>query len=100
MSSHSLRIQTGRYGQNRIPRNERLCLCCGSCDIEDEYHFICICSKFETSRRKYLKKYYYTRPSVYKFTELMKSSNKTVLRNLSLYVKEAFKTRLSLHMNV
>ena len=25
VSSHSLRIQTGRYGNDRLPRNERIC---------------------------------------------------------------------------
>ena len=25
MSAHTLRVQTGRYGQNRIPRSERYC---------------------------------------------------------------------------
>ena len=26
VSSHSLRIQTGRYGIDRLPRNERICV--------------------------------------------------------------------------
>ena len=43
LSSHSLRIQTGRYGRNKIPRNERICQCCNTNDIEDVFHFICIC---------------------------------------------------------
>jgi len=33
ISSHSLRIQTGRYEKNRIDRNERYCMYCGSRDI-------------------------------------------------------------------
>ncbi|XP_052255506.1 uncharacterized protein LOC127861165 [Dreissena polymorpha] len=55
ISVHSLRIQTGRYGRNNIPRNERYCVCCNSRDIEDEFHFVCICPCFSVLRQKYLK---------------------------------------------
>ena len=40
LSSHKLRIETGRYGRNRIDRNERLCQICNCGDIEDELSFI------------------------------------------------------------
>ena len=39
VSSHTLRIQTGRYGRNRIDRNERLCIYCENRQIDDEYHY-------------------------------------------------------------
>jgi hypothetical protein len=39
LSAHPLLIQSGRYGSNRIPRNERFCIYCSLHDIEDEYHF-------------------------------------------------------------
>ncbi len=97
-SSHSLRIQTGRYAQNRLARNERVCLYCDSGDIEDEFHFICVCRCFDDLRKQYLKKYYINRPSMFKFTELMKCSSKTVLRNLCKYVKEALSIRHSQNM--
>ena len=38
VSAHPLRIQTGRYAHNNIPRNESYCLCCNDLDLEDEYH--------------------------------------------------------------
>jgi len=38
VSSHSLRIQTGRYGNDRLPRNERICVYCDLNDIDDELH--------------------------------------------------------------
>ena len=43
----------------------------------------------------YLKKYYFRRPSVYKFVELFKSTNKYNVKNLCKYVYEAFKFRLT-----
>jgi hypothetical protein len=39
MSTHTLRVQTGIYGQNIIPRSERYCLCCNALDLEDKYNF-------------------------------------------------------------
>ena len=54
ISSHSLRIQTDRYEKNKIPRNERYCMYCGSCNIEDTYHFICSCPFYATLRRRYI----------------------------------------------
>ena len=35
-SGHILRIEKGRYGQQRL---ERCCQVCGSGDVEDEFHF-------------------------------------------------------------
>lgn len=98
VSSHSLRIQTGRFARNRIERNERVCLCCGSGDVEDEFHFICVCPRFNDQRKKYLKKYYFQRPSMFKFLELLKSTNKTVLFKLATYIKDALDIRRSLNV--
>ena len=58
ISAHELRIQTGRFGQNRLPRNERYCLCCKNNDVEDEYHFILKCPCFLDIRKKFIKKYF------------------------------------------
>jgi len=54
LSVHPLRIQTGRYGRNRIARDQRYCLFCNSHDIEDEYHFMLICPFLEEIRKKYM----------------------------------------------
>ena len=93
LASHKLRIETGRYGQNRTERHQRLCTICNRQDIEDEYHLIMICEKYQTLRLKYIKPYYYRNPSVYKFIELMSSNNTTVLKALSNYVYEALALR-------
>ena len=39
-SGHILRIETGRYDQQRLERFERCCQVCGSGDVEDEFHFV------------------------------------------------------------
>ena len=49
--------------------NQRYCLCCNSNDIEDEFHFVCVCPSFNDIRKKYIKKFYYIRPSVFKYLQ-------------------------------
>ena len=93
MASHQLRIVTGRYGNNRIERNQRLCNICNSGEIEDEYHFLIICDAYKDIRVKYLKKYYYTKPSVMKFVQLVNSNKTTVVYKLCKFLYEAFECR-------
>ena len=44
MSSHQLRIETGR--DEKIPRDERICYSCTSNKIEDESHFLLECKAY------------------------------------------------------
>ena len=96
LAAHQLRIVTGRYSQNRIDRSLRLCTLCNNSHTEDEYHFITICSAYSQLREKYIRPYYYRRPSVYKFTLLMRSTNSTILKKLGKFVYEAFSLRNTL----
>lgn len=96
LSAHPLLIQSGRNGSNRIPRNERFCIYCSLHDIEDEeYHFVLVCTCYNDLRKKYIQKFYYVRPSMYKFLELLNSDNKIILRNLACYIREALAMRIS-----
>jgi len=46
-----LRIQTGRYARNNVPREQRYFLCCNSiANIEDEFHVVVICSCYTALR--------------------------------------------------
>jgi len=76
ISAHSLRIHTGRFGVNRLPKHERLFLNYNLQDVEDVYHFVFICPKYRTIRLKYINRYYYVRPSVYKFYDLLSRNDK------------------------
>ena len=49
LSSHDLRIETGRWC--RIPRERRLCKCL--CDIQTEERVLLFCMKTELTRQKY-----------------------------------------------
>jgi len=98
ISSHSLRIQTGRYEKNKIARNERYCMYCGSRDIEDTYHFTCICPCYSTLRSRYIEMFYFLRPSVLKFNLLMGSTNKRTLINLAKYINCSLDIRKSIQI--
>ncbi|XP_053375235.1 uncharacterized protein LOC128547230 [Mercenaria mercenaria] len=99
-SSHQLRIESGRYGANRVEHNQRYCLLCNSGDIEDEYHFIIKCPVYDTIRKLYIKPYYYRRPSVYKFTQLMHNTQRSALLKLSKFIYNAFILRKGLSVAI
>ena len=92
LSSHPLLIETGCY--TGIPRAERICGHCDSRDIEDEYHFVLICSKYGALRNTYIPRYFIRNPSVHKFIELLNSSNTRTLNNLAIFTIKALKLRL------
>ena len=92
LSSHNLEIERGRY-QN-IPREERFCKFCTSNVIENEYHFLLVCPLYRSLRRKYLKHYYCRWPTVNKFDNIMSTSNKNEILNLSKYIYFANKLRI------
>ena len=72
-SSHSLRIQTETFSCHTVPRNERICLVCNIGEIEDEFQFILECPQYDSIRKKYIRKCFYLRPNMIKFTELFNS---------------------------
>ena len=91
LSSHNLCIETGRY--HGIDRNNRLCVMCDLQLLEDESHFILQCNKYTDLRKKYIKKYYWSRPSAYKLVQLFSVENTHELCNLGKYIYYAFKIR-------
>ena len=96
LSSHNLKIETGRYKQERIERSMRKCQLCNHQDIKDEYHFLLICPVYSDIRKKYISRSSFVRPSVYKFVCLMGSSDTLVLNKGARYLVESFKVRKSL----
>ena len=86
LSSHPLRIETGRHGQQRIDRNERKCQICNSNDLEDEYHFVLICLVYTELRFEYIPVYCRRNPSVFKFVQLMSTLKPELIKNLSLCI--------------
>ena len=92
-SAHSLRIQTGRFSNNRTPRNERVYLLCNMNEVEDEFHFMFICPKYSILRRKYIDNYYFRSPSMYKLVELFIKQEKRIILNVAHYIESALSVR-------
>lgn len=96
MSSHNLSIESGRH--RNILRNNRICEFCRS-EIEDEYHFVLICPRYQQLRVKYIKMYYWKKPSMYKFIQLLCVNNVKELCNLGKFLHHAFELRNDWYIN-
>ena len=88
-----------RYQRNAslyisIPREDRKCITCNK--IEDEYHFMIECNLYSDLRKRYISKYYWSNPSMYKLKQLFECTNVSKLRNLCTYVMKAFQLRYGL----
>ena len=94
---HSLMSETGSWQRPKIVFNERLCESFNV--IEDEFHFVFECKKYDVLRTKYLKRFYMESPSMFKFINMFSSSCR-VLTNFAIYVKKAFAQRKTSVANV
>ena len=52
ISSHKLRIETGRYENPCIPASDRICQNCDLLEVENEIHFCLRCKLFIKERTK------------------------------------------------
>ena len=74
VSSHRLEIEKGRWKTPPVPYNNRLFNICQS--LDDEFHFLFKCQLLQDLQVKYIKRYYYTRPSMNKLLPLLSNENK------------------------
>ena len=73
--SHRLEVETGRWARpTAIPFEERRCTSCHS--LEDEFHFVLECSRYNDLRTIDIPSYYRRRPNMLKLVELFQSENK------------------------
>ena len=91
LSSHKFLVERGRWVKPKVPYNERRCTLCNNPDVQDEFHITLCCAKFNSLREKYIKPYYYRRPSMQKFVELMNTDNRRDLYRLMVFLKLTFK---------
>ena len=84
-SNHKLPVETGRW--ENVPLDEKKCQSCTKTDIGDEFHYLLCCKVFEPERKRLLKPYFYTRPNMLKFKDLLCSDNMAILNKLSEFVK-------------
>jgi hypothetical protein len=77
LSSYKLQIECGRY--TKTVKTERTCPVCQSSIIEDEYHYIHVCPLYSELRLKYIKSYYFVRPSMWKLILLLSNTSQTTM---------------------
>ena len=84
-SNYRLPIETRRW--ENIPINERKCTICDKNDLGDNFYCLFICLYFTNDRIDLLKPYYYRRPYIIKYKDLLSSKNKNILLKLSKFVQ-------------
>jgi hypothetical protein len=91
ISSHNLHIETGRY--TGVDRHLRVCAKCNMSVIENEYHFLLVCPYYSDLRSTHLPRYYCHWPNLYKFVNLLNTTNVKLLINLAKFVYFSFQRR-------
>ena len=98
ISSHNLRIETGRYDQRKIKPEDRLCIYCRSQAVEDEQHFLLQCPLYDNERRLMLETVNTMIPMFHllpneKFSAVMQSKTPEVMKALGNYIFTCLKKR-------
>ena len=84
MSNHKFPFETGRW--NNIQLDDRKCVLCAKNSKGDEFHYLLECSFFSNDRKKCLCSYYYSRPNVPKFKQLLSLADEQQLTKLTIFV--------------
>ena len=71
LSSHLFLIERGRWGTKKLKLEERKCEICNV--LEDEYHCLIECVRFERERRGLLPPVLVNRPSMFEFVKFLKN---------------------------
>ena len=69
-------------------------------DIEDEFHFVCKCTKYTMLRNAFFPKYYSRNPSMHIFMELLNSDKLKTLKHLAIFIIKALELRLKTDNNI
>ena len=81
--NHHMPHLIGRYAKSSI--DDRKCKICQLNEVGDEFHYLFNCTFFSAQRARYMMRYYYTRPNMYKMTQLFESSDFTEMLNLAKF---------------
>ena len=89
--AHKLAIEGGRY--IIIPRNQRVCSICDSCELEDEEHFLLKCSLYNQLRQVFgskIKNIQNQRPNL---KTVLDNPNRCILKLSSHFIGNSLKLR-------
>ena len=92
---NNMRIPVVRGRYNNIPRELRFCNLCNNDVIGDEFHILLECEHpmIKNLRVSTIPRYYYNKPSMYKFIRLFENMNlkTTLARKIGKFLKEILK---------
>ena len=81
LGSHNLMIERGRWKKKELI--DRECSLCGK--LEDEYHAVLECPRYEEFREAYIPHYLLRRPSMFKFIEFLNTLNPNEMRSFGKF---------------
>ena len=81
-----------RGGRSNVPFDQRICKYCKLNEIEDEFHFLCNCTKYVELRENYLP-HLIQNPTKFNVINVMSSLDKCSLLALSKFIYCAMKVR-------
>jgi len=98
ISAHRLAIERGRYTVPPTPANNRLCIYCTSQEVEDEYHFLMSCNKYQQLRETLKANIQYECENFNNLQEeeqfvYMLIAGDTISNHVSAYINDAFSQR-------
>ena len=99
ISSHNLRIETGRYTRPKTPEQERKCIYCSNHSVENEPHFLLVCDLYTNERAELIKDVINYIPNLMdlsneeKFIMLMSSNLKPITDSTGKYIYKCLKKR-------
>ena len=82
LSSNLFGVERGRWGVNRVERRERLCTLCDC--VEDEFHCLVECPRFNNDRRGLLPDFIMKNKTMFNFIKMLSTTNVREQRKLGL----------------
>ena len=87
LGSHHFMVERGRWAN--LEFIDRICFTCN--EVEDEYHVVMTCRKYDDIRSKHLPTSLYKRPSMFKFVEYLNTEDVNCQKKLGLFMFYVFK---------
>lgn len=83
--NHKFPVERGRW--ENVEYSERKCELCQKNDVGDNFHYLLVCPFFKNQLKQYLHPYYFQRPNVLKYKQLLNITSEVKLRKLSIFMK-------------
>ena len=91
LRTHSLPIKNNLLRWNIV--NNNLCEGCNGIFVENEFHILFRCSKYEDKRNKYIPECFSKRPNMTTLQRLLTTNDDMVIRNVVIFLNEILRER-------